>query len=123
MSKDILSVSFGEELLPTRLTALSRSEYCITFANSLNDAIQRCKVPRLHLLVLGHTVPHLQKLALISEFRKLHPSAPVVSLRAAGQPVVEAAEYNTVADDPGELAGVISIIFQGPHARSSFYVM
>lgn len=123
MSKDILSVSFGEELLPARLKALARSDYRITSATSLPDAIHRCKRPRLHLLVLGHTVPYLQKLALISEFRKLHPTAPVVSLRVAGQPMVEAAEYNTVADDPGELAGVISTIFQGPHARGSFYVM
>lgn len=123
MPKDILSVSFGEEVLPTRLTALSRNEYRIISAISLDDARARCHEPHLHLLILGHTVPHLQKLALIKSFRKLHPNAPVVSLRVAGQPMVEAAEYNAVADDPGELAAVISTIFKGPHAKSSFYVM
>jgi len=119
----ILSVSFDEELLPSRLKTISRNDYRITSATSLHDAMDHCRKPSWHLLVLGHTVPHLQKLALIAAFRKLHPKAPVVSLRMSGQPIVEAAEYNAVADDPGELAGVISTIFQGPHARSSFYVM
>lgn len=123
MSKDILSVSFGEELLPTRLAALSRNEYHIISATSVHDGIARCNEPCLHLLVLGHTVPYREKLALIKAFRKLHPNAPVVSLRVAGQPMVEAAEYNAVADDPGELVAVISTIFKGPHAKSSFYVM
>jgi DNA-binding NtrC family response regulator len=123
VARAILSVSFNEELLPSCLKTLSRNDYRITSATSLYDAMEHCTKARWHLLVLGHTVPHLQKLALIKAFRELHPSAPVVSMRMAGQPIVEAAEYNAVANDPGELAGVISTIFQGPHAKSSFYVM
>lgn len=123
MSKDILLVSFGEELSPGHLGTLSRNEYRIISAGSVHDGMARCNEPCLHLLVLGYTVPYLQKLALINAFRKLHPNAPVVSLRVPGQPMVEAAEYNAMAGDPGELAAVVSTIFQGRHAKSSFYVM
>lgn len=123
LRKTILSVSCDEEILCSPLLALEPRGYKITSASNFDEAAELCGQRGFQLLVLGQAVPYAEKLALIEAYRAKRPLAPVISLRRNGQPMVEAAQYNAVADDPGELLSIISIIFNGYPAPASFYTM
>jgi len=124
LRKTILSISCDEESLRSRLMALEPKGYRITSASDFDEAAKLlCEQRCFQLLVLGEAVPYAEKLALIAAYRAKRPLAPVISLRVTGQPMVEAAQFNAVADDPGELLTIISIIFDGYPAPASFYTM
>lgn len=123
LRKTILSISCDEEALRSGLIALESKGYRISSASDFDEATKLCRQGSFQLLVLGQAIPYFEKLALIEAYRTKRPLAPVISLRTTGQPMVEAAQYNAVADDPGELLSIVSIIFDGYPAPASFYTM
>lgn len=123
LTKTILSVSCDDQTLRSRLMALESKGYKITSASNFDEGAKLCRQGRFQLLVLGQAIPYPEKLALIEAHRAGRPLAPVISLRLTGQPMVEAAQYNAVAQDPGELLSIISIIFDGYPAPGIFYTM
>ena len=84
MSKRILSVSYDMSLLATRKMLLEQKGYAVVNALGFSKALASCRDGGFDLFILGHSIPHDDKLALIEAFRA-HCSAPIVSLERHGE--------------------------------------
>ncbi len=79
MSKRILSVSYDMSLLATRKMLLEQKGYSVENGLGFSKALALCRDGGFDLFILGHSIPHDDKLALIESFRA-HCPAPIVSL-------------------------------------------
>ena len=86
MSKRILSVSYDMSLLATRKMLLEQKGYAVVNALGFSKALVSCRDSGFDLFILGHSIPHDDKLALIESFRT-HCSAPIVSLERHGEDI------------------------------------
>jgi CheY-like chemotaxis protein len=112
----ILSVSYDEALLTTRQKILERRGHSVTSACGLQDALQLCmsNAP-FDLFIVGHSIPHGEKQALISHFRANHPDEPVVALKRYGEQQVEGASL-LIEPNPGELVRAVDGLVSGKDA-------
>jgi DNA-binding NtrC family response regulator len=79
MSKRILSVSYDGVLLATREMLLEQKGYNVTSASGFTESAEHCKNGSFDLFVLGHSIPHKDKLHLIESFQN-NCSALILSL-------------------------------------------
>jgi DNA-binding response OmpR family regulator len=101
----ILSVSYDPVLLHTRQMLLESHGFRVTSAEGFVDAIEKCKAAGYDLIVIGHSIPHKDKLAMMRE-TEAHCPVPVVALLRINEPSLEGA-----ADaDPYNPADVIGTI-------------
>lgn len=99
----ILSVSYDETLLVTRHKILESRGYEVTSALGIRDAVQQCSSDTpFDLFILGHSIPHEEKEALIYHFRANRPSTPVVALKKIGEERVRGADV-VIEPNPYEL--------------------
>lgn len=117
MSRNILSVSYDENLLTTRGLLLEREGYQVTSALGFTAGLAHCQSTVFDLFVLGHSIPDQDKLELIKAFRA-KSAAPVLSLRRQGERLVDIAEYHAFPDHPGDLLDTVAEIF-GHRRRNS----
>jgi DNA-binding response OmpR family regulator len=75
----ILSISYDAVLLRTRQMLLERSGYEVASASSREQALRLCRERRFDLVVLGYTIPHGDKDAIIRELR-LVCDTPLLSI-------------------------------------------
>jgi PleD family two-component response regulator len=87
MSKRILSVSYDVSLLATRKMLLEQKGYAVVNAFGFSKALASCHAGGFDLFILGHSIPHDDKLALIQSFRA-HCPAPILSLERHGEDFV-----------------------------------
>jgi DNA-binding response OmpR family regulator len=90
----ILSVSYDKALLNSRQLVLESEGYQVTSALGFQAALQACNVGKFDLFVLGHSIPTVDKEALIQDFRA-HCSAPVIALAHIYESKVQGADYQT----------------------------
>lgn len=79
----ILSVSY-DAMLKTRQLMLESCGYTVTSAEGFVEAMRRCVAGNYDLLIIGHSIPHTDKKALIEEMRG-HCHAPVLALLRPGE--------------------------------------
>lgn len=111
----ILSVSYDHSLLVTREEVLTRQGYDVVSAWGFQEVLQRCKEGGFDLFILGHSIPSQDKLAMIAAFRK-NCSAPILSLRKAGEPLVDGADHHLDPEPLNLLSKVSEILPRGPAA-------
>jgi CheY-like chemotaxis protein len=88
----ILSVSYDQVLLITRQRILESKGYTVTSARGARDALQHCNSDTpFALFILGHSIPHVEKEALIEYFRANRPAAPIIARKRAGEEHVRGA--------------------------------
>lgn len=105
----ILSISYDEPLTRTRQMLLEREGYEVLSARGLAECIEQCERGDFDLFLLGHSIPHSDKLQMIDTFRR-RSVAPIVSLRMTlGEHPVEGADYH-VDPDPEPLLETIAKI-------------
>jgi CheY-like chemotaxis protein len=109
MSKSILSVSYDSVLLATREMLLEQKGYEVTSALGFTDAVERCKNGSFDLFILGHSIPHKDKLHLIETFRNNCP-APILSLERFGEIQVPC-DFHASPDNPERFLKVVDGIF------------
>jgi DNA-binding NtrC family response regulator len=73
MSKRILSVSYDMSLLATRKMLLEQKGYAVVNALGFSKALVSCRDSGFDLFILGHSIPHDDKLALIESFPRSLP--------------------------------------------------
>lgn len=116
MSKHILSVSYDMSLLATRKMLLEQKGYAVVNALGFSKALASCRAGGFDLFILGHSIPHDDKLALMQSFRT-HCSAPIVSLERHGEHFVQC-DYHASPDDPEKFLEIIENILAGRESRT-----
>lgn len=110
MSKRILSVSYDSVLLATREMLLEQRGYEVTSAHGFTDAVKHCQDDGFALFILGHSIPHNDKVQLIETFRK-SCSAPILSLERLGEIQVPS-DFHASPDNPGKFMKVVDDIWR-----------
>jgi DNA-binding NtrC family response regulator len=117
MSKRILSVSYDVSLLETRKMLLEQKGYSVVNSHGFSQALASCRAGgRFDLFILGHSIPHDDKLALIESFRT-HCPGPILSLERHGEDFVPC-DYHASPDDPGKFLETIENILNGREHRA-----
>src|SRR5689334_5938113 len=89
----ILSVSYDPSLLKTRQLILEQQGHQVVSALGFTEAMRQCQSSDgFNLFILGHSIPHADKEALIAAFRVRCP-APVVALSNASEHHVTSADF------------------------------
>ena len=106
----ILSVSYDPTLLSTRHMILEAHGYQVVSAEGFTDSIEKCKSGKYDLLIMGHSIPHKDKEAIVRELNA-HCPAPVLALLRIGEPrLAEATESIDSFDPKPVLAAVERIL-------------
>jgi DNA-binding response OmpR family regulator len=108
----ILSVSYNQLLLRTRQMLLESKGHEVVSSLGFTQSFSHCKRKKFDLFILGHSIPHSDKRALITAFRKQN-RAPIISLRRSpGDELVDGADYHTETD-PELLLQLVDEVLSG----------
>ena len=102
----ILSVSYDPVLLSTRQMMLESRGYTVTSAEGFVDAIRKCRGGAYDLLIIGHSIPHTDKEAIVAEMLE-HCSAPVLALLRTNEAELEYANASVDASRPDLLMAAV----------------
>jgi len=92
----ILSISYDAPLLHTREWILKGEGFRVTSACGFTEGQDHACRGGFDLAVMGHSIPHRDKIALITAF-KTNCNAPVLSLVRHGDEPLPPAEYSVLA--------------------------
>ena len=93
-NKRILSISYDETLLTIRPMMLEQSGFDVVSAYGFAEASLICKTdPTFDLIVMGHSIPHSDKVALIGMLRP-NCNAPLLSIQKAFEPPLTEAQFS-----------------------------
>jgi DNA-binding response OmpR family regulator len=106
----ILSISYDEMLLRTRDLLLSDAGHVVTSAFGYHEGIDQSAAGDFDMVIIGHSIPHKDKLDFIAKFRESNPQAAVIALTRAGEPKVHEVDYYVNPGDPEELLRSIAWI-------------
>jgi DNA-binding NtrC family response regulator len=95
---------------------LEQKGYEVTSALGFTDAVEHCKNDSFDLFILGHSIPHKDKLHLIETFRSNCP-APILSLERFGE-VQVSCDFHASPDQPERFLQVVDDILTGRENRS-----
>jgi CheY-like chemotaxis protein len=95
----ILSVSYDALLLQTRQLLLESRGYAVTSAEGYVDAIKKCRAGDYDLLIIGHSIPHTDKEAIMAEMGQ-RSAAPVLALLRINEPELRGAAASVDASRP-----------------------
>jgi DNA-binding response OmpR family regulator len=107
-AKSVLCVSWDPSLAGTRQMMLMQAGYVVISALGREQAALNCHA-KADLLVLGHSVPRVEKQTVIKCFRE-HSKAPILSLLAAGQDKLPEADFAVEALNPAAFVKVVKAI-------------
>ena len=102
MSKRVLNISYDESLLQTRHWILEQAGYEVKSALGFMEAEAECRNGRFDLVIVGHSLPRRDKIAL-AEATRSGCRAKVLSLRKQGQEPIPEADYASDSIDPDGL--------------------
>ncbi|HKD80240.1 MAG TPA: response regulator [Candidatus Angelobacter sp.] len=113
MKKNILSISYDKPLLLTRQMLLQREGYEVTSALGFTAAVEACKErPEFDLILMGHSMPHKDKMAFISVIRG-QCDAPLLSILRHGDPPIAEASYCVDSHDgPDALLAAVNAVLK-----------
>ena len=108
----ILSISYDESLLETRRMMLEREGYEVHSAFGFAKAIDMCRSDEFDLIIMGHSIPHEDKLQILSKLRKVC-KAPVLALMRQGEQPLETAQYVLDHWEPRHFLALVGRAIQG----------
>ena len=108
----ILSVSYDASLLATREMILKLSGYEVTSAEGFTEAMERCRAGKFDMLIIGHSIPHKDKQAIISEVRKVHPVPVLALLRPNEHKIKDATQSFEAALGPEALLKAVRSVLE-----------
>lgn len=99
MKKHILSISYDESLLTTRQIILERAGYAVSSALGFAEALDVCTTTHdFDLVLMGHSMPQKDKIALIEALRP-NCKAPLLSILRHGDAPIPQANYAVDSND------------------------
>jgi CheY-like chemotaxis protein len=103
----ILSISYDPQLLLTRQMLLQEMGHEVVSAEGFAEALEQCEnIQDFDLIVLGHTVPHKDKEALIRHCKAQGSSSLLALLRPYEPPL----DDGTTSVESGDPRGFIEAI-------------
>ena len=102
----ILSVSYDPLLLNTRQLMLEAKGFQVTSVEGFVPSIDACKKGPYDLLIIGHSIPHVDKQAIVRE-ASAHGIALVLSLLRTGEAPVAGANESVDAMRPDLLLACV----------------
>lgn len=102
----ILCISYDESIMQTREMILRNAGYDVTSALGFVEAQRLCAEQPFDVVVIGHTLPVKDKLALI-QCAKQGGRTATLCLRSPGDPVLSQADYSTDRTDPEGLVTAV----------------
>jgi DNA-binding response OmpR family regulator len=104
----ILSVSADKSLLESREMLLREFGYDVTSAWGASEGVKYCTA-KFDLLIIGHSMPHEQKQALVKAFRA-HNCAPVLALHRENEETLEGVDFEIPPEPQVVISAVASLI-------------
>jgi len=111
MSFRILSISYDAMLLQTRQHLLEKEGFSVVSAEGFAEALERCGAGRFDLVVMGHSIPHKDKEALLRVVNEQCP-VPVIALLRGGEPPLSGAAESVDPMDPRRFVEVVHRVAQ-----------
>lgn len=113
MRKRILSISYDPTLLWTRQMLLQQVGYDVRSAEGFAATLRTCREEghQFDLVVLGHSIPHEDREAIIHEISETCP-APVLALLRPNESHVKGATRSIDASDPAALLAAVEEILR-----------
>lgn len=106
----IFSISYDESLLRSREFLLRQMGHTVTSAEGFVQAVELCaKDPEaFDLIILGHSIPHKDKVAIIKGCRRTR-NCPVLALIRLNEPLIPEADHSI---DPSDTAVFVRTVQQ-----------
>jgi len=103
----ILSISYDESLLRTREWLLRASGYLVTSALGFTEAAVHCSNSAFDLVIIGHSIPRNDRVALIEQVRA-HNHTRILSLRRQGEEPIAGVHHSVEsAEGPDVLIAAV----------------
>ena len=113
----ILSISYDETLLRTRELMLKGAAHRVKSALGFQDATESCSRDSFDVIIIGHSIPQKDKLAIIGCFREANPKAVVIALTRAGETRLNDVDHYINPGDPEELLRALAWILNPKRER------
>lgn len=109
----ILSISYDESLLRTREWLLRASGFTVTSALGFTEAAAHCRNSTFDLVIIGHSIPRHDRIALIEQVRR-HNHTRILSLRRQGEePIPGTGHWVESSEGPDALLAAVKDALQG----------
>ena len=102
----VLSISYDPDLLRTRELLLKQMGHRVASAEGYAEAIRLCKDSKFDLIIMGHSIPHEDKRAMLRECRK-SCYCPVLALLRSNEPPLEKADRSVDSSDTDAFIGAV----------------
>ena len=107
---NVLSISYNQSLLLTRQMLLEQMGHRVHSAEGFAKAYELCDDgSRFHLIVLGHSIPHDDKIAMVRHC-KAACICPVLALLRPGEESVPGADRSVDSSDPQAFIAAVNEI-------------
>jgi hypothetical protein len=107
----IIAVSYDSTSLNQRIESLQRPGHIVVPASTLAAARGAIKDSMYHVLLIGATVPQLDRDDLANFSRALRPQSKIISVEFPGSPRLEVADrYLKAGDEPALLLAITALI-------------
>ncbi len=116
MPSRILSISYDPMLLQTRQHLLQQKGYAVVSAEGFTEAMERCQQGGFDLAVMGHSIPHRDKEALIASIKQ-HCPVPVIALLRVGEKPLAGAAASADPMNPGAFLEIVDRLLS-PEAQA-----
>lgn len=113
----VLSISYDATLLRTRELLLEQAGFQVASAEGFTEAFRLCADhTKFDLIVLGHSIPHEDKRAMIRHCAQ-SCSCPVLALLRSNEAPVAEATRSVPADDPSAFLAAVEEMLASAPAR------
>jgi O-acetylhomoserine/O-acetylserine sulfhydrylase-like pyridoxal-dependent enzyme len=109
----IIAVSYDSTSLNLRMASLQRLGHVLVPASSLDGARKVIQDSTYHVLLIGATVPQLDRDDLAKLSKALRPRSKIISVEFPGSPRLEAADRYLKAGDENAILQAISALVSG----------
>lgn len=104
----ILTVSYDSESLNRQLGELEKAGHVIVPSSSLESCLNAIVMGPYQVLVIGVSVPLMDRERMASASRKIRPEAFIISIQRLDSPNLEAADYSIKAGEEHLLTTIIA---------------
>lgn len=116
----VLSIAYDESLLRTREWILRAAGFVVTSALGFTSAVAHCGNAAFDLVIVGHSIPHNDKIALIETIQS-HNHSRILSLRRFGEESLQGVKECTESEllGPHDFLAAVRAVLDGTEAQST----
>jgi len=118
--KKILSVSRDRNILLSRNDALAIAGFSVSSPKHPEEAVHILMATDIDVIVLGHSIPKEERIALTAQFRAVRPRVPIIVLFEGTPERGETADaFVPLRGGPEVLIGAIHTCTEGSGTKSA----